>query len=302
MSRKPPLTALQVFTIAARHGSFLAAANDLHVTPGAVSRQIKTLENNLGSLLFVRLTRRVELTPAGQQLFNLLLPAMNMIDEAWRQVSGAGHSATLRLECPPTFAMHWLIPRLAAYRKEHPDVDVVLTTTQGPIDRATSSHLVIRRCPSQFSGLAGHPFMDEYSLPVCSPDYLRQQKFSGPDSVACATRIEIRSRPDLWPKWFAQHGLPPGGMGERLEFDNTILSIQAAAQGLGVAFVPCLFLDTYLASGSLVALPGFPPVLTGAYHWLNPRPRLSKNAEEFVAWLAVAGIAEDKPADGISNP
>ena len=299
MSRKPSLNALNIFTIAARPGSFLAAANELHVTPGAVSRQIKALEGNLGSPLFVRHTRRVELTPAGQQLFNLVLPAMNMIDEAWRQVAGTGPSTVLDIECTPTFAMHWLIPRLATYREQHPGVDVVLRTTQGEIDRGTSSHLVIRRSPDHFSGLAGHPFMDEYSLLVCSPDYLRHRDVSSPAAVAHAHLIGNRSRLDLWPKWFAHHGLSAGSNSDRQEFDNTILAIQAAVQGLGIAFIPNLFVDSFLTAGSLVPLPGFLPVQTGAYHWLSPRGKLSQNAEEFVAWLATAGRPDNA---GVKSP
>lgn len=219
MSRKASLNAIQIFTIAARHGSFQAAANELHVTPGAVSRQIKALESKLGRQLFVRRTRRVELTQVGKMLLDPVLPAVNMIDEAWRQMSGAAQSTVLHLECTPTFAMHWLIPRLSSYREQHPNVEVVLRTTQGAIDRSTPSHLIIRRYPSQFSGLVGHPFMDECSLLVCCSDYLQQQDVSSPAAVARGRLIGIRSRPDLWPKWFAHHGLLPGGNDDRMEFD-----------------------------------------------------------------------------------
>lgn len=291
MSRKTPLSALQIFTVAARHGSFQAAANELHVTPGAVSRQIKALEGNLGQPLFVRRPRQVELTATGRTLFDLVLPAVNMIDEAWQQISGARQSSALHLECTPTFAMHWLIPRLASFRQQHPQVEVVLRTAQGPVDRNTPAHLVIRRCPSQFSGLAGDPFMDEHALPVCSPDYRQQQDIASPASLRRVPLIGVRSRPDLWPKWFAQQQMLPGDGVERLEFDNTILALQAAAQGLGVAFIPCLFLDAFLASGNLVPVPGCAPTRTGAYHWLSPRGKLPRCAEDFIAWLMAAGDA-----------
>ena len=289
MPPKASLNAIQIFTIAARHGSFLAAANELHVTPGAVSRQIKALESKLGRQLFVRCTRRVELTEAGQMLMDFVLPAVNMIDEAWRQMSGVVQSTVLHLECTPTFAMHWLIPRLSSYREQYPKVEVVLRTTQGAIDRSTQSHLIIRRCPSQFSGLIGHPFMDEYSLLVCSPGYLRKQDVSSPASIARARLISVRSRPDLWPKWIAHHGLRSCGNDDHMEFDNTILAIQAATQRLGIAFIPHLFLDTYLASGSLIQIPGATPIQTGSYHWLNLRGKLSRVAESFVDWLAREG-------------
>lgn len=289
MLRKAPLSALQIFTIAARHSSFQAAANDLHVTPGAVSRQIKALESKLGKPLFVRATRRVELTETGQMLLDLVLPAVNMIDEAWHQMSGGTHSTVLRLECTPTFAMHWLIPRLSSFREQYPKVEVMLRTSQGNVDRNTPSNLVIRRCPSQFSGLVGHPFMEEYSLLVCSPDYLQQQDVSSPAAIAGARLIGIRSRPDLWPKWFAHHGLLPESNEDHMEFDNTILAIQAASQRLGIAFIPQLFLETFLSSGSLIQVPRATPIQTGSYHWLNPGGKLSKVAESFVEWLACAG-------------
>lgn len=292
MPRKPPLNSLHVFVVAARHGSFQAAANELHVTPGAVSRQIKGLEDHLGQPLFLRRTRQVELTPAGRTFFDLLLPAINMIDEAWRQFSGSGTGTAVHLECTPTFAMHWLIPRLAAYRSQHPQVEVVVRTTQGPIDPGSAAHIVIRRSPSHFSGLAAHAFMDEYALPVCSPEYLRQHDIAGPGGLAGAALISITSRPDLWAKWFSQHGLPADGQGQGPEFDNTILAIQAASQGLGVAFVPRLFLDAFLASGSLVPVPGCSPIRTGAYHWLSPRGKLPPGAASLVEWLTAAGAGQ----------
>lgn len=291
MSR-PSLNAIRVFVLAARHASFQAAANELFVTPGAVSRQIQALENQLGKRLFARSTRRVELTKAGKALLDQVGPAVSAIDDACRQVSDTGdRSAVLQLESTPTFAMHWLIPRLPQFRERYPEVRVVLRTTQGPIERGTVSQLIIRRCPSQFSGLTGHRFMEEHSLLVCSGEYLRREDVSCAAAIARSRLIGIRSRQDLWPKWFAHHGLPEAPGTDRMEFDNTILAIQAATQGLGIAFIPYLFVDAALASGALTPIPGLAPIQTDSYHWLSPLDMLPRSAEAFLGWLETTARA-----------
>ncbi|WP_189533447.1 LysR substrate-binding domain-containing protein [Paludibacterium paludis] len=296
------LNGIRVFVIAARQGSFQEAARELCVTPGAVSRQIQSLESLLAVPLFVRMPRKVELTPAGVALLEAVGPALGAIEEACRQIATSGRQSVVCLESTPTFAMHWLIPRLSLFHAEHPDVQVELRTTQGVIDKSHTSHIYIRRCPEQFAGLTGTPFMKEYSILVCSPDYWHKHRVRCPADVARSRLVAMRSRQDLWPKWFAHHGIADNPEDGRMGLDNTILAIQAATRGLGIAFIPQLFLADALAAGILMPVPGFPPLQTGTYSWLSQQFPLSRAAGTFVNWLTDSAREAQRVADAAPCP
>lgn len=302
MNRLAPLNGVRVFVMVARCSSFQTAAAELCVTPGAVSRQIQALETRLAVRLFTRHTRRIELTEAGRALLEQVGPALHTIEDACQHIGSASRRTTVRLESTPTFAMHWLLPRLPQFQRRHPDIHVELRTTQGVIDRGRASQLFIRRDPEQFDGLAGHGFLDEYAALVCSPGYLARHRLQSAAEVAGAQRIAMRSRRDLWPKWFACHAIDASSAADEMLLDNTILAMQAAAQGLGVALIPRLFLEDALSGGTLVPLPGFPPIQTGAYSWLSPQTRLSRPAQTFVQWLAKAAQEGARPEAAVPSP
>ena len=302
MSDSPPLNAVRVFVCAARLGSFKAAASALFVTPGAVSRQIQALEAHLGVALFERRFREVALTQMGELYLAQVQPALLRIDGASRKLREFTRPAVVRVDSTPTFAMYWLIPRLARFRNDHPGIEVRLTTSQGVIDLRRDPELFIRRDPAQFGPLAGEGFMTEYSQLVCSPRVAGWRNLRTAADILAAPRIAMRSRQDLWPQWLAlraggeeEPSLPP------IEFDNTILAIQAAIEGLGVALVPGLFLDASLAGESLVALPEQTPFASGTYHLLCRRP-LSEAAERFAQWIRAEAAEGVTAASGFVLP
>lgn len=273
-----PLNALRVFVCVARRGSIQLAAVELCVTPGAVSRQIKALEDYLGGALFERRHRAIVPTTEALALLERLGPALDEIGEAVARVRSARRRPPvgLTIDATPTFAMYWLIPRLASFRSAFPEVSLRLLTSQGPVLPRADVDLHVRRDPVHFAGLEAEECLSEYALPVALPSV-------GKDWTAGSIPlIRMRSRPDLWPLWLKR--FPVQGTPTYLDFDNTILAIQAACQGLGVALVPTLFLTDLLRDGVLEPTPGAQPLHSGSYHLLSGLGR-SPAGSEFAKWL-----------------
>lgn len=295
------LNAVRVFTAVVRHASIQRAADELCVTPGAVSRQIKALETALGLALFVRRHRAIVPSAEGAALAARLAPAIEQIEVALADCRPRRSASPCRLtvEATPTFAMHWLIPRLPDFRRQHPDIVVDLRTAQGLVAPSPQVDLHIRRDPAHFAGLAARPCLAESALPVAAPALCAVCRPSVKPAAGNATAsaagtaadfaglplIRMRSRPDLWPRWFAAH--PPVEAPVYLDFDNTILAMQAACQGLGVALIPTLFLDALLRDGALQAWPGSRALHSGDYSVLSGLGR-SPAAPRFVVWLLAA--------------
>ena len=285
MSRLPPLNALRTFEAAARHASFTLAAAELCVTPGAVSRQIKALEDHLGVALFARANRSVALTPAGSRYFAAISGPFAELARAGEAL-GAARLRRVRLECLPTLAMHWLLQRLPGFRLAHPGLDVDLRTATGRIDPASDFDLAIRRDPAHFNGLAFTPLMTEWSLPVCAPAFAARHRMERPADLARIPTLHIRVRADLWPAWCRAQGVPAAGLGPAQEVDHTYVAMQAAEDGLGVAVVPLLFAHRLLEAGRLVCpLPGT-QVATGSYALLHRPGRQGAEVAAFARWLA----------------
>lgn len=295
MQRPAPLNAIRVFVQAANALSFKKAAADLCVTPGAVSRQILALEQHLGIPLFERKFREVTLTQMGQVYLSQVGPAVAAIDKATERISHLTSRAIVRIGSTPTFAMHWLIPRLAQFHASHPEIEVRLSTSSGNIDKSDGADVYIRRDPKQFSGLRAECFMREFSQLVCSPKLPHWKRLSSPPAIARSTRIATRSRADLWPKWFALLGQDEAESKAPIELDNTILAIQAALECLGVALIPCLFLRGLLDSNALVSLPKTEAIETGAYHLLVRQTKPAAETLIFMDWLRKAANTDGGP-------
>lgn len=285
-----PLNALRVFVRVARRQSIQLAATELCVTPGAVSRQIKALEDYLGRALFERHHRAIAPTPEALALLERVGPALDAIGEAFAGLRPERQAArvALTIDVTPTFAMYWLIPRLASFRAAYPEVSLRLLTSQGPVHLRSDVDLHVRRDPGHFSGLEGLACLDEYALPVALTAVGSCWAESGGGSQEVPL-IRMRSRPDLWPLWLKRH--PLAGLPVYLDFDNTILAIQAACQGLGVALVPTLFLSDLLREGVLQPIPGARPLHSGRYHLL-PGLGQSPAGAVFIDWLHAA-VARD---------
>jgi LysR family glycine cleavage system transcriptional activator len=302
MPRPVPLGALRVFEAAARCGSFKSAAAELSVTPGAVSRQIAALEAHLNARLFERRNREVRLTHAGEAYIEEIRPALARIQAASEKFAKPGVRRVVRLDVTPTFALHWLIPRLPDFHARHPGIDVNLNTSMGPIKRTREFDWIVRRDPAHFQGLKGERFLTERSRLVASPAMTgtgRLKRFEDIEDLAEQRLIVIKARPDLWPSWFAAQGLASDRRANRLELDQTIFAIQAAMEGLGVAVLPEMFIAGLLKTGSLVCPMNEQPVTTGAYRLITLKAHASAPAATFRDWIRAAGDGE--PGSGDSD-
>lgn len=288
-ARLPSLLALRCFEAAARHENFSRAAAELHLTPGAISRAVGLLEDELGVALFARRSRRVFLTDAGRTLARAVGEGLGTM-----RTAVAALRATARqerrwvLSCEPTLLMRWLIPRWPDFQARHPELDVHLVAGGGPVAFASGIDLAIRRddfpWPAHYHA---EPLFTEKVGPVCRPDKVPAW-FSQKQGVATlkphAARLHTRTRPRAWQQWAAAAGQPaPDAAGQT--FEHFYFSLQAAVAGLGVAIGPWQLVRDDIASGVLTAPLGF--VEDGSsYKLLSPHPVNPGSAQaDLLAWL-----------------
>jgi LysR family glycine cleavage system transcriptional activator len=288
----PPLNAVRAFEVAARLGSLKAAAAELGVTHGAVSRQVGLLEEWLGPpSLFSRASRGVVLTAAGEALLAEFSPALDRIAAAsrhHRDHAGAPATRPLRVNALATFSLRWLLPRLASFRAEQPGIDVQLTTANEPVDALPDEYdVVIRGGPDTFHGFVSVPLLTERRLPVCSPALLERSPLETVDDLAHHTVLHVSTMPRLWRDWLAQAGHPGLQPAASLTLDHFYLSLQAAVDGLGVAMGPTTLIGDDLAAGRLVT--PFPAISLPArsyYAYLPAQDPPDPNGTLFCNWLA----------------
>jgi LysR family transcriptional regulator, glycine cleavage system transcriptional activator len=288
----PPLNALRAFEAAGRLGSFKEAAAELHVTPGAVSQQVRLLEEWLGAPLFERHNRQVALTPAAQVYLEEIGPLFERLSQATARFGvPATVSLTLTVNAPATFTLRWLVPRLASFRARHPDVEVKVETSNGPLESLKEDYdVVIRGGPDTFYGYAMRPFLSEERLPVCSPALLQRVPLRSPGDLREHTLLHTSSLPRLWPDWLASAQMPGLRPAASLTFDHFYLTLQAAIDGIGIAMGPTALVSDDLAAGRLVAPFAGPRLPSRSYCTYVPDKKLGdERVELFRSWLEREG-------------
>ncbi|EWY36946.1 transcriptional regulator [Skermanella stibiiresistens SB22] len=293
----PPLNALRAFESAARLGSFKAAASELCVTHGAISQHVRLLEDWLRAPLFERHNRRVVLTAAARAYLAEIGPALDRVASATERY-GYDTGAVLRVNAPATFALRWLVPRLARFQEHHPTVKVRLETSNAPLESLRDPHdVIIRGGPDTFYGYEAHPFLSEHRLPVCSPALLDRLPLRAPDDLRRHTLLHSLSLPRLWDDWLAKAGAADLRPDAVLVLDHFYLTLQAAVDGLGVAMGPTALMEDDLARGRLVA--PFPGPLLPARSYCAYLPETREKTElaaVFRSWLEWEGNM--RAADG----
>lgn len=290
----PPLNAVRSFEAAARHGSFKDAANELGVTQGAISQQVRALERWLGApSLFKRAGRCVVLTVSGVALLDEVGPALDRISAAARhhiERQGKPPEMVVRVNALATFSLRWLLPRMKLFRAAHPDIEVRLTTSNDPVDALFEPYdVVIRGGPDSFHGFVSRPLLSERRLPICKPSLLADRPLVDVADLSRHTLLHVTSMPRLWHDWLnkAEHrDLVPAGS---LTFDHFYLTIQAALDGLGIAMGPTALVADDLTAGRLVT--PFPDVSLPArsYFAYLPEARNDDPSSRFCDWLALQG-------------
>ena len=280
----PPLNPLHVFEAASRLGTFTRAAQELGVTQSAVNRQIAVLEGYFGRPLFRRLPQGLALTPDGEAYRAEIAPAFARIAAATARLRQGERAQKLRLRVYATFAVKWLLPRLPRFQAAHPGIDLQLSTAVAPVDFARDDvDLAIQFGSGAWPGLASRPLLPDLIQPVCSP--LLPAPPREPAELAQHRLLHSHYRRDDWPDWLASIGRPdllqPG-----MEFPSSVLTLQAAAEGLGIAIGQTTLLGEDIRQRRLVPLFGHPLRRPLGHHlvWPHTRPPGAKG-RALLAWL-----------------
>jgi DNA-binding transcriptional LysR family regulator len=288
------LAALRGFEAAARHLSFTLAAGELHLTQSSVSRQVATLEQQLGRTLFLRRTRALALTVAGERLLPLVQQALTSIDRSVDEIRGVGGARRITLTTYASFASLWLVPRLAAFQREHPDVEIRLDASDRVVDlRAEDIDIAVRWVPIDRLTDGAVALFDDVATPALSPRLLAGAQLRRPADLARWPLLDLDLRvPGTdrlnWAAWFAYADAgevdPTAG---RLVFLFADQAVQAAVRAQGVALVRSPFLQDAVASGDLVMpFPGL-RMPVGYRHALLVSPAAARrpSVSVFVDWL-----------------
>ncbi|MEM1272864.1 MAG: LysR substrate-binding domain-containing protein [Pseudomonadota bacterium] len=288
----PPMNALRAFEAAARHGGYIGAAAELHVTRGAISRHVKLLEADLGVQLFDRGANGVTLTPAGREFLPVLTDAFERIGYAARALSGSGDE--LRLICPPSLSIRWLIPRLDRFRAAHPDIRVALTTdfySDRGFDAAQFDiGLSVEYPPGRAQDIAVAPLFPIHLSPACSPEFAKSiPHVKTPADLASIRLLHERPSHFDWEVWVNAFEVAGLDLSQGEAFLNFDLAARAATLGAGVVMADLALCHDELALGTLVLL--FPDLvcapLEGRYALIGPKARWnSPNVAAFRAWAA----------------
>lgn len=292
--RLPPLNALRAFEAAGRHLSFTRAAEEMDVTPGAISQQIKQLEDYAGTPLFKRTGRQVVLTDAGKAALPLLSQAFENIVESARVMRLPARKGRVMISCAPSFAAKWLAPRLDRFQLAHPEIEAWISADMKPVDFNTAdADIAIRYGNGNYDGLKSEKLIEETVLPVCSPSLLEgATAISKPADLAGHTLLhddgpeKDPSCPD-WASWLRARGVTGIDARRGPRFNQSALVIEAAASGRGVALAKRVIAESDLRSGRLVApfADGGVPI-DFAYWLVWPKGRhLSAEVRQFIAWL-----------------
>ena len=264
--RLPPLNAIKAFEAAARLGSFTRAAEELNVTHGAISRQIRLLEDWLGIRLFLRTTRNVVLTPAGTDLLAETGPALDRLAAASQRLqTRAPPAGVLRVSALPTFAMRWLIPRMPDFQRHHPGVDLQIVTASTPAEQFRVDVDAVISGPWREPGWLGSRFLAETYLPLLSPGLIKEHPLRAPADLGQHTLLHAATRREMWPRWLAAAGIADLRPARSQVFEHFYFAIQAAIEGLGVVMGPLALVADELGEGRLVAPIREPALRTRGY-------------------------------------
>jgi len=289
--RLPPLTALRAFEVAARTGSFTAAAHELGVTHGAVSKQIQSLEQWLGQTLFVRSGQRMAPTLHGRAFAREISEAFDRIADAARRYGSISATQVLRVNAPATFAMRWLIPRLPRFHARFPKIEVRISTSSALDESLRGSFdLAIRRGPQAWEQHSAKRFLDESNTVVASPALLRRQSLRKLADLAKHTILSTESRPGDWEEWLMAAGYtgPPPARQQR--YDHYFVTLLATIDGFGLAIGPLPVLVQDVQLGRLCT--PFPDITVRrpSYFVLTPFDAVKPPAmQAFIDWLVETG-------------
>jgi LysR family glycine cleavage system transcriptional activator len=287
MDQLPSLSALRAFEASARHLSMTTAARELHVTPGAVSLQVRDLETALGVRLFERRARGLALTADGADYFATLRTAFRLVREATAALTMRTRDTVLTITCTAGFATHWLVPRLMRFEQAHPEIDLRISASHRMMDfQRDGIDIAIRHGLGGYEGLASERLLDDEYVPVCIPEIaVALGPSPAADALAGLILIHDVYRRD-WQLWLEAAGATKVDAMRGPIFTDGTGAYHAMKAGLGIALMRRSFIEKELADGTIVA--PFPMGLASAlaYHLVYPPAALERPAiAAFRAWL-----------------
>ena len=266
----PSTSMLMALDAAARAGSFTAAARELNLTQGAISRQVSALEDQLDVILFERAGKTVLLTEAGKIYAREIGVALQTIRNASLDAMTNPLSGILNLAILPTFGTRWLMPRFPSFLKEHPNITVNFVTKLTIFDfHEENMQAAIHYGQPDWPDATSTFLMGEEVLPVCSPGFLEENLLSHPGDLARLPLLQLTTRPDAWDNWFRSNKIdPPQEQG--MAFEQFSIIAQAAVAGLGVALLPKFLIQSELDRKELVVILNMPTKSEDGYYLVTP--------------------------------
>jgi len=252
--RTPSLKAIKTFQIAARHSSFAVAADELCITPSAVSHQIKTLETQLGLPLFSRSARALALTDAGARYLEQIDDLFMRLEAVTEQVRARFGRSSVRLHVPAYFASEMLLPRLSEFSKLHDGIDLRIETqgVHGRIHAAEADISVVVGSGPWNQGLIAHPLFAQTMVPACSPELLAEKPVSRYEDLNSHTLLVHEARRDDWDRWAANVGMKQLNPAQIVRIDSMSAATRAAEKSIGIALLPVELSRRKFASGRLM--------------------------------------------------
>src|SRR3546814_23879 len=303
MTPLPPLNSLRAFDAAARHGNLTRAAEALHVTHGAVSKQIAVLEAFLGTPVFERTPRGLVATEAGVLLAPIVAQALDAMADGIRRVRRGAGPATLTISVLPSFAAHWLIHRLPRFLALHPGIDVRFFTTRRGVDLAREDvDVAIRYGRGDWKGVHAERFLQESLTPVCAPSLLALHAGIEPSGLLRRTIHSHRSDETDWRRWRAAAGLPAEEIPPLARYEDTAVALQAVLGGQGVMLGRSALIRDDVESGRLLRLSEVEvPALEANWLVCLERNRGRTAVRAFRDWLVAEAAGDGDPTGSSSS-
>lgn len=289
--RLPSLNWLRAFEASARHLSFTSAARELLMTQAGVSLQVKHLEQHLGEPLFHRFARSLQLTDAGEAYLGIVREVFERLDEGTEEIFHRPGDAPMAIRVNVAFASLWLAPRIERFLADNPTPGLRLTAAVHPMDTNWDGvDMEVRYGTGKWPGFWSHRLTWDKLFPVCSPSLAKGRRaLRKPDGLARHTLLHVIGNQQGWAAWLAAAGVDDVSASQGLQFDTSIVALEMAAAGVGVALGHSSFVGGYLASGRLavpfdVAIP-----TNGAFYLVVPEGRvLRAEARKFRDWIVAA--------------
>ena len=283
----PSHSVLRSFEAAARHCSFTLAAEELHLTQSAISRQVKELELTVGTPLFRRVGRRVVLTQAGESLAReLTIDLENIRRTMLRAIAGGAKGAALRVACLPAFASRWLIPRLPQFSEENPEIEINLSTRPKPFDMDVEHFdLAIHFGRDDWPNTDMDPLCSETMVAVSSPEFQQRHQVDCTEKLSSAPLLHMSTRPTAWEDFFELAALSQSPIMSGKYFDQFSMIIAGAVASLGVGLLPTYLIEEELQSGKLVLLSDQTLVTKNQYFLVTPGNQENADVSTFCDWM-----------------